>query len=1352
MRGSSWAVPAVGYLAASVVFAWELLWPGRSLHRWDTLLYNWPLLLETREQLLSGHLPFWASSFCCGTPLLANINAGVLYPLRIVCWLLPVTPGYHIFLFVHVWLSLFGAHLLFRHGFRLAWPAAAVGALTYGFSGYARAMWDTHNFMALPWIPLALTALLEARNLPAQGFRKDAAVRFRLFLSVLGTAVCWSMMVLCGDFQAACTWGAAALLLALLMRERRRLVAVLAASALLCALLTAPQWVCSLFASLESYRAGGLDFADATEFSLHPVRLLELFIPHLFGTRDGWVGTVLAGAGAKKIIPWTTSIHFGRLALLAVFLGLRRRRRPEVKWAVLLAVGFLFLSFGRFLPGFRFWQSLPLVRSFRYPQKYLLWSVLGFAALAAFGAQGVRALLARTDRPAMRVLRVWSGILIAGAIIGSLALPALSFNAGNAAWLLKRWIGLAVVLVAAAAVGRGRGARRALVLPALVALDLFLPWRLERPTTSRFDPLEMPIPARAIRSSPSPRGRFLRDPAVRGLPLLTDSPDLTWSERWTVTQSASLDHNSPRLWGLTTAAGFSPLESARTRAYRLAAALPESGAAPGVPEFADFCDKTAVEWVLTTSDRAAQLAARLGAAPVTSWGPAGETVLLHVLRVAEAECLRRPRRSSDPPEPAVINTWRRRPGRIRVDLKPGASTRLTVKESFSGGWAATDELGAALSVGATPEGMISVFVPAGTTQVRLAYIPRGWILGSLAGLSGLCLLAAMFCATVDPARLRGVCRAPALAAAVCGLLFLIVGTAARGRWSCTFDEGFHVARGLARLRTGDSRLSYFHPPLQNLLCGYFADLAHGERLDMPEGEGWRYADVGVYAANLAGLNRNIFPDLVRAGRWGSTLLALAAIAAAVLTANAVAGCAAGWLAGLGLGLTPAMLAHGNLATTDLGVVAFVLLGTYLFRRSLMAGRGTSFPVRNGEGPPSQPSRPEPHVRDQAELRRTDALHTRRGHALWPATAAFALAAVCKFTGLVWLGAYALLCLPLTALLRRDRRVLRQIPLALLMTAVFLVCLYGFQPQTVRTDKCAWLNGKSIPAGRYLEGLLSQTGHSAAGHRAFFNGERFMRGRWWHTGASIVLKTPAIWLLAGLAGLAVGAVRAGRRWTVWLCWLPAVVFTLLLVFANRMVIGIRHALPLVAFGAVAAAVWAARLRRPLARRCAVTLLAVSALWTAAVTFPHYISYYPAWAGGVTRGHRWLVDSNYDWGQDLEVLEDQWAVLTRANGGVPPHLVYFGFADPVTIYEMPVTEPSLRGYMGQMRRRGAERESWVRELSALDDRVVIGISALQLDPYGTDFTRLRKAGEIGWVGNCFRVSIAELFSAPEAGTGK
>jgi hypothetical protein len=196
----------------------------------------------------------------------------------------------------------------------------------------------------------------------------------------------------------------------------------------------------------------------------------------------------------------------------------------------------------------------------------------------------------------------------------------------------------------------------------------------------------------------------------------------------------------------------------------------------------------------------------------------------------------------------------------------------------------------------------------------------------------------------------------------------------------------------------------------------------------------------------------------------------------------------------------------------------------------------------------------------------------------------------------------------------------------------------------------------------------------------------------------------------------------------------------------MAIGIRHALSLVVFGIVIAAVWCARLRRPMVRRLASTVLAASSLAAAVFTFPDYLSYFPDWAGGVKRGYRWLADSNYDWGQDVEKLEEQWAALIKANGGQPPHLVYFGFIDPRVIYDMPAAEPSLGGFVDRTRKALQGREAydrWLKGLSNLDGTTVASISALQLDPYGINLAPVRKAREVGWIGRCFRVSRTAPF---------
>ncbi|MBN1268555.1 MAG: hypothetical protein JXB04_03130, partial [Kiritimatiellae bacterium] len=1272
----------LGYLAVSLLFAWELLTPGRTLYRWDALIYNWPIALETRSQWLSGHLPFWAASFCCGTPLLENINAGVLYPLRVLCWVLPLIPGYHLFLFLHVWFSLVGMHLLLRRGMRLSNLAAFAGALAYAASGYARNMWDTHNFMALPWIPLGLAALMEARRPAWRPFAAPA------------TALCWSMMILGGDFQAACLWAPAAFLLVLFSRERVVRLRAFATALFLALLLTAPQWLPSYFAAAQSYRAEGLPYIEVVERSFNPVRLVELLMPNAFGSHSTWFGAALAGERATRTFPWTASFHAGVFILLLCALALRRRHHPHVRWAALLFIAPLFLSFGRFLPGFNLWLSLPVLRHFRYPEKYLLWSTLGLAVLAAHGAATAAALWRRSALAPLRrrILGCWSlATVLNGGAATALFFALTGGPSGARAWAAGRWTCLACLLAAVWLISLVRVRRRitaARILTALLLIDALLWWYVELPTAGSFDPLSPTAVARLVRSSDRPWGRVLRDPALTKVPLPPGYGKMPTPQRAAVFSCEALDLDTPRMWGLYSANGFSPMEAEAMRSLRSLCLQGAGGEPPDVDGLAEFCRLAGVEWLLTTGERADQLAERgFEIQTVREWQRrAISTRLVRIGGVAQAECV--------PRAPAggakVLHIWRARPGRIRIDLQPGGAADLLVRETYAPGWRARDANGRGLPVYAVSNAFLGVSVPAHVSQVRLTYAPVGWRRGLLIAAAGLLLTAGLLAAALGERRLRTALLSPAACAAFAALLFLIVGTAARNHWSCTYDEGFHISRGLTRLHTGDSRLCYFHPPAQNLVCAYFANLAHSERMYLPAtNPAWEHADVGQYAVDLATVNRGLFPDLIQAARWGTALFGAALCALLAIWAAQAAGPLAGWLTALGAGLCPNLLAHGNVVTTDMGVTFLALSGTFALWH---------------------------HVRSNKQA------------ALAWATIAFVLAALTKHTGLIWLLAFLTVCLPLLAICRRSPGPLAFIPLALVLFTVILILLYGVTPQVIRAVPSSWWNGKVLPAGRYIEGLLTQGQHAVDGHLTFFRGRQFVQGTWWHMAAALVLKNSPLWFAAGLAALLHYLLRR-RFLAAWIPWAPALVFALLLFFANRMAIGVRHALPLQALLVLTASLWCARIPRIRLRITLCLLLATASLITCVTTFPDYLSYFPAWTGGTRDGYRWMVDSNYDWGQDLGLLEEDWAALTEAAGGEPPRLMYYGFTDPRVIYDLPLGPSSLGGYMESKRMSrepAAAFADWVRGLNSAEGPAAASISALKLCPlYGLDLTALERS---------------------------
>ncbi len=112
--------------------------------------------------------------------------------------------------------------------------------------------------------------------------------------------------------------------------------------------------------------------------------------------------------------------------------------------------------------------------------------------------------------------------------------------------------------------------------------------------------------------------------------------------------------------------------------------------------------------------------------------------------------------------------------------------------------------------------------------------------------------------------------------------------------------------------------------------------------------------------------------------------------------------------------------------------------------------------------------------------------------------------------------------------------------------------------------------------------------------------------------------------------------------------------------SRMNIGLRHILPIYPFlfvfaGATAAELWKSGSR---IQKGGVILAAVWYLGSCVVTYPDYLAFFNELVGGPKNGHKVLLDSNLDWGQDLKGLK-RWM---DANEVKKIRFLYFGTADP------------------------------------------------------------------------------------------
>lgn len=196
---------------------------------------------------------------------------------------------------------------------------------------------------------------------------------------------------------------------------------------------------------------------------------------------------------------------------------------------------------------------------------------------------------------------------------------------------------------------------------------------------------------------------------------------------------------------------------------------------------------------------------------------------------------------------------------------------------------------------------------------------------------------------------------------------------------------------------------------------------------------------------------------------------------------------------------------------------------------------------------------------------------------------------------------------------------------------------------------------------YADVIRSQLSDLSTGHRAYLMGQISDRGWWYYYPVAFAVKTPLPTLVLVSMGIA-SLMRRGRQSRIELGFLviPSVVFAGAFVLSSGKDIGLRYILPAYPFLFVLAGVGVAdlvRARRSWRQALAVALCAWYCTGAARI-HPDHLAYFNELVGGPANGHRYLADSNLDWGQDLKQL----ARFLRQNRTERVKLSYFGTVDP------------------------------------------------------------------------------------------
>ena len=498
--------------------------------------------------------------------------------------------------------------------------------------------------------------------------------------------------------------------------------------------------------------------------------------------------------------------------------------------------------------------------------------------------------------------------------------------------------------------------------------------------------------------------------------------------------------------------------------------------------------------------------------------------------------------------------------------------------------------------------------------------------------------------------------------------------------SATWDEPVHLATGYLAVAHGDYRLEATHPPLMRMwaalplrfMRGVHADTAVIDRTSPID---WHSHYPNPFAAKFLYLD-NDADRLLNSARFMVVLCGVVLGLLVFSWAYEWLGFVPAVFALLFYLLSPNLLAHSSLVTTDAGITLFIFGAVYSLWRT-----------------------------------------TRRWSAGNVAGVAVCVAAavVTKFSAFI-LGpviAALLLVAVFTRTAITTRRAVALVAVVAMASYVGVWAVYGFryapsaspswtlhleQTPLARTVSnlaavTAWIDAHRLLPNIFTEGFLMFAQSMQPPNYTFLAGAYSDSGWWYYFPVAFLIKTPVAFLTLIAIGLVLTIIRRRSLGSTNEAFvlIPVAIYLVPAIFSTYQA-GLRHILPLYPFLILIAAVAARALTaRPAGR---VALASLVTAWTVvfAAVYPHSLTFFNRFVGGPRQGYHYLADSNVDWGQGLKLLK-RWMDRNEVS-----HigLAYFGSADPayygieytrlpganpgfVAPWERPWRPPSLPGYV-------------------------------------------------------------------------
>ncbi len=221
--------------------------------------------------------------------------------------------------------------------------------------------------------------------------------------------------------------------------------------------------------------------------------------------------------------------------------------------------------------------------------------------------------------------------------------------------------------------------------------------------------------------------------------------------------------------------------------------------------------------------------------------------------------------------------------------------------------------------------------------------------------------------------------------------------------------------------------------------------------------------------------------------------------------------------------------------------------------------------------------------------------------------------------------------------------------------------YGWKSEFFNAIKSSFAGGIPLPLPHLYLSAIDEQFFNRNVFVYYLNGNLSKSGWASYYWFALLLKTP-IPLLAASAAALVLAFRRKAGFIERILWASPAVFMFVFTLYVRIDMGIRYLYPMMPFLFVLGGVAIAKLSEK--GRAGTVVATVICVWyclSIATTFGNGLAYFNEFAGGPAGGHRYLVESNLDWGQNLVRLkkyvdENKPEPLLVYNYGLVPPAAY------------------------------------------------------------------------------------------------